>query len=61
MLSPAAAGFHVITDDALEKHGRSRRVTVSVTIFLVLPDILMLSDLIAVVPRGLAVHQVGVR
>jgi DNA-binding transcriptional LysR family regulator len=48
-----------VTDEALEKIGRSRRVAVSVTSFLVLPEILMVSDLIAVVPRRLAIDQVG--
>ncbi|MCJ2371838.1 LysR family transcriptional regulator [Pseudomonas sp. RGM 3321] len=61
LVSPAGGGFHGVTDEALEKLGRSRRVTVSVASFLVLPEILMCSDLIAVVPRRLAVHQVGLR
>ncbi|RMR01954.1 LysR substrate-binding domain-containing protein [Pseudomonas syringae group genomosp. 7] len=61
LVSPAGGGFHGVADEALEKLGRSRRVTVSVTSFLVLPEILMCSDLIAVVPRRLAVHQVGLR
>ncbi|KAA8697630.1 Transcriptional regulator, LysR family [Pseudomonas caricapapayae] len=61
LVSPAGGGFHGVTDEALEKLGRSRRVTVSVISFLVLPEILMCSDLIAVVPRRLAVHQVGLR
>jgi DNA-binding transcriptional LysR family regulator len=61
LVSPTGGGFHGVTDEALEKLGRSRRVTVSVTSFLVLPEILMYSDLIAVVPRRLAVHNVGLR
>lgn len=61
LVSPSGGGFHGVTDEALEKLGRSRRVTVSVTSFLVLPEILMRSDLIAVVPRRLALHNVGLR
>jgi DNA-binding transcriptional LysR family regulator len=59
--------FHGVTDDALEGLGRSRRVALSVTSFLVLPRILRGSDLIAVVPRrlidpgdGLAIVEVPV-
>jgi DNA-binding transcriptional LysR family regulator len=59
LVSPSGGGFHGVTDVALEKIGRSRRVAVSVASFLVLPEILMVSDLIAVVPRRLAVHQAG--
>lgn len=43
-----------VTDEALATIGRTRRVTVSVTSFLVLPEILRSSDLIAVVPARLA-------
>ena len=48
-----------VTDEALAKVGRERRVTVSVTSFLVLPDILRSSDLIAVVPYRLAANASG--
>ncbi|MDE1179401.1 LysR family transcriptional regulator [Paraburkholderia sp.] len=48
-----------VTDDALTRIGRARRVTVSVTSFLVLPEILGSSDLIAVVPSRLATHASG--
>jgi DNA-binding transcriptional LysR family regulator len=59
LVSPSGGGFHGVTDEALEKLGRLRRVTVSVSSFLVLPEILLYSDLIAVVPRRLAIHNVG--
>lgn len=59
LVSPSGGGFLGVTDEALKKVGRSRRVTVSVTSFLVLPEILMVSDLIAVVPRRLAVRHHG--
>lgn len=48
-----------VTDDALTSIGRKRRVTVSVTSFLVLPEILRTSELIAVVPSRLAASAQG--
>lgn len=48
-----------VTDEALARAGRERRVTVSVTSFLVLPEILQASDLIAVVPSRLARRAKG--
>jgi DNA-binding transcriptional LysR family regulator len=48
-----------VTDQPLARIGRSRRVTVSINSFLVVPDILRSSDLIAVVPRRLAQHTEG--
>lgn len=59
LVSPSGGGFSGVTDEALRSIGRSRRVTISVTSFLVLPEILSLSDLIAVVPRRLASRQTG--
>ena len=57
--APAGGAFHGVTDQALARIGTSRRVTVSVTSFLVLPEILRNSGLIAVVPRRLALHAEG--
>jgi DNA-binding transcriptional LysR family regulator len=54
LVSYSGGAFRGVTDDALASIGRERRVTVSVTSFLVLPEILRVSDLIAVVPRRLA-------
>ncbi len=59
LVSPSGGAFRGVTDDALADVGRSRRVTVSVTSFLVLPDILRVSDLVAVVPRRLVAHTDG--
>lgn len=59
LVSPSGGSFSGVTDDALAKLGRARRVTVSVTSFLVLPQILMSSDLIAVVPSRLVVGNAG--
>lgn len=54
LVSSSGGAFKGVTDDALARIGRSRRVTVSVTSFLVVPEILRDSDLMAVVPRRLA-------
>lgn len=53
LMSYAGESFRGVTDDALVRIGRERRVTLSVGSFLVLPEILRTSDLIAVVPRRL--------
>lgn len=55
----SGGAFRGVTDDALASVGRARRVTVSVTSFLVLPEILRVSDLIAVVPRRLVLNGDG--
>ncbi|MEX0495175.1 LysR family transcriptional regulator [Raoultella terrigena] len=51
--------FRGVTDKALAAVGRSRRVGLSVSSFLVLPEILAVSDMIAVVPRRLAAVTSG--
>lgn len=59
LVSYSGGSFRGVTDEALAAIGRERRVTVSVTSFLVLPEILRVSDLIAVVPRRLAENVDG--
>ncbi|QGZ64928.1 LysR family transcriptional regulator [Paraburkholderia acidisoli] len=54
LVSYTGGSLRGVTDEALARIGRSRRVTVSVNSFLVLPEILSTSDLIAVVPSRLA-------
>lgn len=61
LVSYLGGNFHGVTDAALNAMGRSRRVTLSVCSFLVLPEILRVSDLISVVPRRLALHQAGLK
>ncbi|WP_312239888.1 LysR family transcriptional regulator [Pantoea sp.] len=61
LVSYLGGSFSGVTDEALAKVGRSRRVTLSVNSFLVLPEILRVSDLIAVVPRRLAMHAHGLK
>lgn len=58
-VSYAGGSLSGVTDEALARMGRSRHVTVSVNSFLVLPDILLTSDLIAVVPSRLAQGVAG--
>ncbi|WP_342322964.1 LysR family transcriptional regulator [Kosakonia sp. BYX6] len=46
--------FRGVADNALAALGKTRRVGVSVSNFLILPEILAVSDMIAVVPQRLA-------
>lgn len=59
LVSYAGGSLSGVTDEALARVGRARRVTVSVNSFLVLPDILLTSDLIAVVPSRLVKDAKG--
>jgi DNA-binding transcriptional LysR family regulator len=58
LVSYEGESFHGVTDDALAKAGRERRVGLSVSSFLVLPDVLAISDMIAVVPERMAENRV---
>ncbi|WP_236632160.1 LysR family transcriptional regulator [Caulobacter sp. BP25] len=53
LVSYSGGAFFGVTDAALDKIGRRRRVAVSVTSFLVLLEVLRTTDLIAVAPRRL--------
>jgi DNA-binding transcriptional LysR family regulator len=59
LVSYSGGAFEGVTDEALAQLGRKRHVALSVTSFLVLPQILRDSDLIAVVPRRLAERAEG--
>jgi DNA-binding transcriptional LysR family regulator len=59
LVASSGGAFEGVTDVALAKIGRARRVILSVTSFLVLPEILLASDQIAVVPQRLAIHHDG--
>lgn len=59
LVSYVGGNFSGVTDEALAALGRKRRVTLSVCSFLVLPEILRVSDLISIVPRRLAQHLPG--
>ena len=54
VLVSSRGSFRGPTDEALAIQGRSRRVGLAVNSFLVLPEILRVTDMIAVVPRRLA-------
>ncbi|NDO82317.1 hypothetical protein CJP72_16510 [Citrobacter sp. NCU1] len=54
LVSYEGESFWGVTDDALAEVGRKRQIGLSVSSFLVLPDVLAISDMIAVVPARLA-------
>lgn len=54
VVSPQGGGFSGPTDVALEAAGRNRRVVLSAPGFLVVPDIIARSDMIALVPYRIA-------
>lgn len=53
LVSPDGGGFSGATDVALAAHGRARRVAVFAASFLIVPEMVERSDLIAVVPERL--------
>lgn len=59
LVSYEGGEFGGVTDAALARLGRTRRVSLSVTSFLVLPEILRGSDLVAVVPARLVAGMEG--
>jgi len=59
LISYTGGSFFGATDEALARLGRSRRVVLSITSFLVLPEILRTSDLIAVVPERVVAQAHG--
>lgn len=61
LVSLAGDAFRGATDAALARLGRERRVVLSVASFLLLPELLKGSDLVAVVPRRLVEGIEGVR
>ncbi|MEO0035090.1 MAG: hypothetical protein RLZZ501_1113 [Pseudomonadota bacterium] len=54
MVSPQGGGFVGPADAALAAHGRHRRVALSAPGFLVVPEIVAASDLVALVPERIA-------
>lgn len=54
MVSPEGGGFHGPADDALFVHGQTRNVALSAPGFLVVPEIIARSDMIALVPSRVA-------
>ncbi|MGU1062143.1 LysR family transcriptional regulator [Pseudomonas aeruginosa] len=60
LVSYTGGGFRGVTDEALEKLGKQRQVTLSVKSFLILPEILRASDMVAILPSRLVVGMPGV-
>jgi transcriptional regulator, LysR family len=60
LVSYEGESFHGVTDDALARIGRTRRVGLSVSSFLVLPDVLAICDMIAIVPERMAENRAGI-
>lgn len=61
LISYSGERFYGVTDDALAKVGRERRVVVTMTSFLALAGLLRTTDLAAIVPRRLAENADGLR
>lgn len=59
LVSYSGKPFRGVTDEALAALGRERRITLAVSSFMVLPEILRVSDLLAVVPARLARNLPG--
>jgi DNA-binding transcriptional LysR family regulator len=53
LVSYTGGSFRGVTDDALERLGLHREVTLSIKSFIVVPDILRASDMVAVLPSRL--------
>jgi len=59
LVSYTGGGFAGVTDEALAQLGRQRNVTLSVKSFLIVPELLRTSDLVAVVPSRLVAGLEG--
>jgi DNA-binding transcriptional LysR family regulator len=54
LVSPEGGGFHGVADEVLARLGRTRRVVASLPSFLLVPSMIMNTDLVAMVPECLA-------
>lgn len=59
LVSYTGGGFRGVTDAALEKLGKRRQVTLSVKSFIILPEILRASDMVAILPSRLVAGMQG--
>lgn len=59
LVSYTGGAFHGVTDDALAKLGKRRAVTLSVKSFLMLPELLRASDMVAILPSRLVAGMPG--
>ena len=53
LVSYAGGGFRGVTDEALEKLGQQRQVSLSVKSFIIIPEILRAIDMVAILPSRL--------
>lgn len=61
LVSYAGDPFHGVTDEALAQLGLQRRVSLSVRRFLILPELLRATDMVAVVPQRLVAGVAGLK
>lgn len=54
IVSPQGGGFAGPADDALAAHGRVRRVALSAASFLIVPELIERSDMVALIPERIA-------
>lgn len=54
VVSPQGGGFAGPADDALAAHGRVRRVALSAASFLIVPELIERSDMVALIPERIA-------
>ncbi len=59
LVSYTGGQFRGVTDDALENLGKQRTVSLSVKCFLILPEILRASDMVAILPSRLVKGMPG--
>ena len=59
IVSPEGGGFRGVTDAALERVGRKRRVVLSVPHFLFVPEVVARTDLVAMLPSRLVQTRTG--
>jgi DNA-binding transcriptional LysR family regulator len=57
VVSPRGGGFAGATDTALAAHGKRRHVPISASSFLWVPEMVLRSDMVAVVPERLVLHR----
>jgi DNA-binding transcriptional LysR family regulator len=57
IVSPEGGGFRGPTDTALESRGHKRRVVLSVPHFLFVPEVVMRTDLVAILPSRLVKNR----
>ena len=57
LVSPEGGGFRGVTDAVLESRGRKRRVVVSTQHFMLVPEVVAQTDIVAMMPSRLVNHR----